>query len=215
MSSDEPTSADDSTAGPRAPARDSHDAPRERSARLDVLVPGYVGDRVGSTVVLVRDGDRVVVVDPGMVAARSAILDPLRALGVDPDDVTDVVLSHHHPDHTMNIALFARAAVHDVMATYRGDIWDDRPAEGFEITPSIRLIETPGHSLQDITTLVGTPEAVFAATHAWWSAQGPAEDPYSPDPAALASSRRRILAVADVVVPGHGPAFRPSTGTPR
>ena len=196
-----------------APER-AGDAPTGRNAQLDVLVTGYVGDRVGSTVLLVREGDLVLVVDPGMVAARSLILEPLAALGVQPDQVTDVVISHHHPDHTMNLALFQAARVHDVMAIYTDDLWQDRPAEGFELSPSVRLIETPGHSPQDITTLIGTAEGVAAATHAWWSAQGPAEDPFAPDAAVLSTSRQRILAVADLIVPGHGVAFRPSSDTP-
>jgi len=196
-----------------SPARADGDL--ARTATLDVLTAGYVGDRVASTVVLLRDGDAVVVVDPGMVADRSLILDPLAALGVSPGDVTDVVLSHHHPDHTLNAALFLQARVHDHMATYRDDVWDSRPAEGFEITPAIRLIATPGHSREDITTLVGTGTGIAALTHAWWSAQGPADDPYAPDTAVLAASRARILAVADLVVPGHGDPFRPDASTPR
>ena len=35
---------------------------------VHLLHAGYVGDRVASSVVLVRDGDAVIVVDPGMVA---------------------------------------------------------------------------------------------------------------------------------------------------
>ena len=35
-------------------------------ARLDVLCTGYAAERVASTVVLVRDGGAVIVVDPGM-----------------------------------------------------------------------------------------------------------------------------------------------------
>lgn len=191
------------------------DAPDSRTARLDLLAAGYVGDRVASTVVLVRDEDRVIVVDPGMVASRAVILDPLRALGVDPADVTDVVISHHHPDHTVNVALFENATLHDVQAAYRDDVWDSRPAEGLALTPSVRLIETPGHTPQDITTLVGTDEGVAALTHVWWTADGPAEDPYAPDAALLATARARVLAVADVVYPGHGEPFRPSGSTPR
>ena len=72
------------------------------TARLDVLFTGYAADRVAGTVSLIRDGDRVIVVDPGMVPARAAILDPLEELGVSPHDVTDVVLSHHHPN-TINL----------------------------------------------------------------------------------------------------------------
>lgn len=186
-----------------------------RSARLDVLTAGYAGDRVASTVTLLRDGDAVVIVDPGMVADRALILDPLADLGVRPEDVTDVVLSHHHPDHTLNVALFPQARVHDHWATYHRDVWVDRPAEGFALSPAIRLIETPGHTPQDITTLVGTAEGVAALTHVWWTADGPAEDPFATDAAALTVARARILAVANLVVPGHGAPFTPGPQTPR
>ena len=76
---------------------------------------------VAGTVSLIRDGDAVVIVDPGLVPSPAAILDPLRALGVAPQDVTDVVFSHHHPDHTVSAALFSDVHIHDVMATYHGD----------------------------------------------------------------------------------------------
>ena len=184
-------------------------------ARLDVLFTGYVGDRVAGTVSLVREGDRVVVVDPGMVPDRASILDPLRALGVEPGDVTDVVLSHHHPDHTVNIALFGEVPVHDVQAVYTRDVWESRPADGLLLTPSVQLLATPGHTPQDLTTLVGTAGGVVALTHLWWSADGPAEDPYAPDRDLLRAQRERVLALAALVVPGHGPAFEPGAATPR
>jgi glyoxylase-like metal-dependent hydrolase (beta-lactamase superfamily II) len=186
-----------------------------RTARLDVLFTGYANDRVAGTVSLIRDGDRVIVVDPGMVPSRSAILDPLRLLGVSPADVTDIVLSHHHPDHTVNIALFGEVPVHDYQAVYTGDNWDSREADGVYLTPSIQLLETPGHTPQDITVLVGTPDAVVALTHLWWTDEGPADDPYSTDRQMLRAQRERVLALADLVIPGHGAAFTPDVGTPR
>lgn len=195
--------------------------PEERSARIDVLFTGYVEQsddptmRVGGTVTLVRDGERVVVVDPGMVPSRQAILDPLEALGVAPADVTDVVLSHHHPDHTVNIALFGEVPVHDFQAAYQHDRWTRRPAEGLALSPSVRLLATPGHTPQDLTTLVGTADGVVALTHLWWTADGPAEDPFAPDLDVLRAQRERVLAVADLVVPGHGATFTPSASTPR
>jgi glyoxylase-like metal-dependent hydrolase (beta-lactamase superfamily II) len=191
------------------------DLPDATDAEVHVLFDGYVGDRVASTVALVIDGDARIVVDPGMVPGHRAILDPLAALGVDPGEVTDVVFSHHHPDHTLNAALFPRARFHDHWAVYKDDHWDSRPAEGFQVSPSVRLIETPGHSLQDITTLVGTPDGVTACTHLWWSSEGPADDPYAPDREVLRAGRNRVLAVASLIVPGHGPAFTPTPTTPR
>jgi len=65
------------------------------------------------------------------------------------------------------------------------------------------------------TTLAATPADVYACTHAWWGPDGPADDPLGSDQAALHQSRARILAAATVIVPGHGPAFRPGPDTPR
>ena len=55
------------------------------TAELHVLSVGYADERVASTVVLVRDGEHLVVVDPGMVSHRGKILDPIAALGLEPD----------------------------------------------------------------------------------------------------------------------------------
>lgn len=183
--------------------------------RVHVLNPGYLGGRCSSSVSLIEADGAIIVVDPGMVSHRSAILDPLATLGYLPEDVTDVVISHHHPDHTINIALFPEAAVHDHWATYRGDEWLSRAAEGVSLAPGVSLWETPGHTPQDITTVVETDDGVVALTHLWWNATHPPEDPYCTDPVVLHEGRARVLEIADLVIPGHGPAFVPDEETPR
>jgi glyoxylase-like metal-dependent hydrolase (beta-lactamase superfamily II) len=188
--------------------------PRTGSAVVHVLHEGYVregtgGDRVGSTVTLIRDAGRAIVVDPGMVADRDGLLTALADSGTAPGEVTDIVFSHHHPDHTVNAALFPAARIHDYWATYDGDLWTGREPGEFGLTPSVRLVPSPGHTAEDITTLAAAVDDVFACTHAWWGPDGPEEDPLAADQQALRASRERILAVATVIVPGHGPAFRP------
>ena len=163
------------------------------SASVFVLHDGYAGldgddERVAGTVTLILDGDAVIVVDPGMVASREALLSALAAHGPQAGDVTDVVFSHHHPDHTVNAALFPAARIHDHWAIYVGDRWIDRDADGAELGPSVRLLRTPGHT---------------------------AEDPLGSDAGALHASRALLLSFASVIVPGHGAAFRPDQGTPR
>jgi glyoxylase-like metal-dependent hydrolase (beta-lactamase superfamily II) len=202
----------------RGRATEVPDAPAGRAARVDVLLPGSLtatGGGVVSTCSLVQDVDRIVVVDPGMAARREDILDPLRRLRLAPEQVTDVVLSHHHPDHTINVALFPNAAVHDHWAIYRGADWEDSDAEGRELTGSIRLIRVPGHSAEDIALVAGTAAGIVVFTHLWWTADFPIDDPYSPDLAALRSSRARVLAFADMIVPGHAAPFKPGPATPR
>jgi len=177
-------------------------------ATVEVLFRGYVGSRVASTVSYIREGRFRAVVDPGMVPSQASILGPLARKGVRPDQITDVILSHHHPDHTVNCGLFPRAKVHDFWATYDRDRWIFRPAEGLRLAPSVVLLETPGHTPQDITTLVGTAEGVVALTHLWWNARGPTPDPLATDERELERQRRRVSGVAGRVIPGHGAPFR-------
>lgn len=211
------------------PDQDAHPAPDTPSsttippagtAQVHILQAGYAredtaGERVGSTVTLIIDENVAVVVDPGMVSSRDGLLAALAEHGVSPPSVTDVVFSHHHPDHTVNAALFPAARIHDFWAVYDGDLWISREAEGTQLSPSIRLIATPGHTDQDISTVASTADGVYVCTHAWWAAEGPAEDPFSPDQAVLSQSRQRILGIAAVIIPGHGPSFVPGDGTPR
>lgn len=178
-------------------------------ATVHLLHAGYAGDRVASSVVLVRDGDALIVADPGMVADTGLILDPLAALAVPPEAVTHVFLSHHHPDHTINIALFSNAEVVDFWARYRGDEWLDHDGDGYRLSPRAQLWLTPGHTEEDATLIVEADDARYALTHLWWRAdRTPAADPLAWDQAALERGRERVLAVADIVIPGHGGPFR-------
>lgn len=188
--------------------------PATGSAEVHVLHEGYVGrdgddERVSGTITLIIDGDAVIVVDPGMVADRGALLAALAVHGPRPEDVTDVIFSHHHPDHTVNAALFTNARIHDHWAVYAGDRWLDRDAHGAVLAPSVRLLRTPGHTSEDISTIASAADGVYACTHAWWSAGGPETDPLATDPAALTASRDLLLNIATVIIPGHGAPFRP------
>jgi glyoxylase-like metal-dependent hydrolase (beta-lactamase superfamily II) len=178
-------------------------------ASVHLLHAGYADDRVGSSITLVRDGDALIVADPGMVADRSRILDPLAALGVAPEAVTHVFLSHHHPDHTINIALFPNAEVVDFWARYRDDLWLDHDGDGYHLSPNAELWLTPGHTNEDASLIVEADDATYALTHLWWHAdRSPEVDPLADDLAAIEVGRARVLSVADIVIPGHGGAFR-------
>jgi glyoxylase-like metal-dependent hydrolase (beta-lactamase superfamily II) len=192
--------------------------PPGRTARVDIVMNGSLtstGGGVASTCTLVRDGDRTIVVDPGMATGADAILSPLARLGVRPEDVTDVVLSHHHPDHTMYAGIFPKAAVHDHWAVYRGTDWEDSDCDGRVLAPSVQLARTPGHTAEDLALIAGTADGIIVTTHSWFRADSTVDDEDPEDAEQLRESRRRILEVADRIVPGHGPAFTPSSSTAR
>jgi glyoxylase-like metal-dependent hydrolase (beta-lactamase superfamily II) len=175
------------------------------------LIPGTTPDgarRVASTVALIQSESAVVVADPGMVTDRGLIMDPLKQAGVSPQDVTHIFVSHHHPDHTLNIALFPNAEVVDFWGTYKGDVWRDH-GDGHEIAPGIKVLRTPGHTAEDASLVVETADGTYALTHVWWlSDMTPEKDPLAWNQAKLDESRQRIVTMANWIIPGHGKMFK-------
>ena len=91
---------------------------KEREAYdLHILVQGYPGKSVchgglgWSTIALLRMGDRIVLIDLGGFGIRSTLIERLKAQGIDPSDVTDVILTHSHYDHAVNWVLFPNARI--------------------------------------------------------------------------------------------------------
>lgn len=83
--------------------------PHEAEARLDYFVW------------LCRDGKRNVLVDTGFDREEGASrhrdmrihpVDALRRVGVEPDDITDVFITHLHYDHAGNLRHFPNATLH-------------------------------------------------------------------------------------------------------
>jgi glyoxylase-like metal-dependent hydrolase (beta-lactamase superfamily II) len=85
--------------------------------RVDVLVQGYPGRSVchgalgWSTIALLRGEGRVALVDVGAFAVRPELARQLAAHGVAPGEVTDILLTHAHWDHSVNHTLFPHARI--------------------------------------------------------------------------------------------------------
>ena len=125
-----------------------------------------------------------------------------------PEAVTHVFLSHHHPDHTVNIALFPNAEVVDFWARYRDDLWLDHDGDGYQLSPATELWLTPGHTEEDATLIVRADDATYALTHLWWRRPDARIDPLGADQARSRRGRARVLEAADIVIPGHGEPFQ-------
>ncbi len=84
---------------------------------IDILVTGYPGKSVchgalgWSTIALLRGGGRVALVDVGSFAQRPLLHEKLKQAGVRREDVTDVILTHSHWDHSVNWPMFPNARV--------------------------------------------------------------------------------------------------------
>ena len=166
--------------------------------------------RVGSTITFVKGPDITLVADPGMTTpqAWNDVISKLAAKNVKPEDVTHVFVSHHHPDHTTRLGLFPNATVVDYSASYTHDLWENH-ADNYELAPGVTVVQTPGHTHEDASLLVDTPQGTYALTHLWWKpGYQPAVDPLAEDHHELDDSRMMILKQADWIIPGHGEMFR-------
>ncbi len=85
--------------------------------QIDILVTGFPGKSVChgslgfSTIVLIRVAERVALLDVGSFGQRYLLQEQLQLHGLGPDDVTDVLLTHSHYDHSINWVMFPNARV--------------------------------------------------------------------------------------------------------
>jgi len=86
--------------------------------QIEIAVQGYPGKAVchgglgWSTIVLMRGHGRVVLIDTGSFGQRQLIIDRLSAHSLQPSDVTDVILTHSHWDHSVNWVMFSKARIY-------------------------------------------------------------------------------------------------------
>jgi N-acyl homoserine lactone hydrolase len=157
---------------------------------VDIIVQGYPGKSVchgglgWSTIALLRGEGRVALVDVGSFSQRQLVLDALKARGLGPADVTDVVLTHSHWDHAINWVMFPKARVAigaaeldwalaqprgltPVAELYIAEL--QRSAQralvrdGDEVLPGLRAHAAPGHTPGSLVFVLSgaTREVIF------------------------------------------------------
>jgi len=163
----------------------------------------------------------VVLVDTLSPWDKELLLAALAREGLTPNDVTHLVCTHGHPDHVGNNNLFTSAKMHIMgHAIHHNDVYRELESDGLNLDPdgSVRVIATPGHTLDSISLVVvtGTKEqgtVVIAGDN--FEKEEDLQDPDlwksagSEDEEKQTESRQKVLDLADWVVPGHGNMFRP------
>lgn len=189
-------------------------------AEIKILIEGYAkqiegGWLASSTVVLVRINNMNIIVDPGCNREKLMISLGVEKLKV--GDIDFVLLTHNHLDHTLLAGIFPNAKVLTCEEIYKND---NQVAHG-NIIPGIDLaiVQTPGHCNEHCSLVVPTGEEtyVIAGDVFWWT-DGEAQKldiekaddahPEEIDIKKLIDSRKKILKIADWVIPGHGKIFK-------
>lgn len=168
----------------------------ERGVRFDVTC----------TSTYVEDGHHRIVVDVPNAGEEAEFLKALEDAGVDRLKVDLVVLTHFHPDHSGCLNLFPNAEYLSAGSRWKGSIHAHWEEESLPISDDVYLLKTPGHSEHDASVIVNAPQGVVAIAGDLW-----VRSPSDPrlkvvhDKELLEASRRRLIALADFIIPGHGP----------
>ena len=187
---------------------------------VKVLQPGYAErlgptqQRADGTITLVK-GPENIVVDTGGPWDRRAILRALKRAHVRPDDVSFVVCTHGHSDHTGNNNLFPNAILISSYEVSKGDLYtfhDFGSGQPYKIDDSVEVIATPGHTKQDVSVIVRVSGGIVAVVGDLFESADDLEQEElwrssSEFPEEQERNRRKILAMADYIVPGHGDVF--------
>jgi glyoxylase-like metal-dependent hydrolase (beta-lactamase superfamily II) len=181
-----------------------------------VVSPGPLSFTVRAFVV--RRGLEVGLIDTLMQPDHvNMIQAALSQASADFSDLRYVVLTHHHPDHSGNLAEIARRAPQARIVCGAGDVDTIQAATG--VSPEavqrgdallgLEVIETPGHTPGHISLLDATSSTMFLGDLAENSGQlrrPPAQ--FTEDPAEY---ERTLRSVAELnfnnAVPSHGDPF--------
>ncbi|XP_030043336.1 metallo-beta-lactamase domain-containing protein 1 [Microcaecilia unicolor] len=169
--------------------------------------------RADGSITLIK-GPHVIMVDTGSPWDQELILQQLRSHGFQPVDVTHVVCTHGHSDHVGNLNLFSNATFVVSYNICRRDLYlahDFNAGVPYVIDGWAEVIPTPGHTCSDVSVLVrGTTQGTVAVAGDLFERERDEEAwrELSSNPDLQEENRQKVLTMADVVIPGHGPPFR-------
>jgi len=217
---------------------------------IDIVVQGFPGKSVchgglgWSSVVLIRAHGRIALVDTGGVSMRSMLLKRFAERGLKPADITDLLLTHSHHDHSINWTMFPKARIvigdHELKWSLTVP-WGETPVaelymrelntwptlhtakEGEEIFPGITAHLVPGHTPGHLLFVLHTSErdVIFAGDAAKNRAElvsGTTDMTY--DAAVSKASIEKIWGFwrkrpGNIVVPGHDVPMVLEDGKPK
>lgn len=217
---------------------------------IDIVVQGYPGKSVchgglgWSTVALIRSPGRLALVDGGSFGMRRLLIERLHERGLKPADVTDLLLTHSHYDHSVNWTLFrhARIVIGGVELDWSLTVpWGETPvAELYmkelktwptlhraqheeEVMPSVTALVAPGHTPGHLIFVLHGAERdiIFTGDAAKNRAELLARQAdMTLEPAVSAATFEKIWALwrarpGNIVVPGHDLPMLQVDGVPQ
>jgi glyoxylase-like metal-dependent hydrolase (beta-lactamase superfamily II) len=161
---------------------------------------------------VVLRGRRAAVVDTGVAGSADAIGTALQAAGTSWDEVSDVIVTHHHGDHAGSLGEVVTRAARATVHAGEADI--SRVTSPRQIVPApdgsevlgLQVVATPGHTEGHISVFDRDTRVLIAGDALNNSAGLTGSSPRNTtDPAKAAESVKKMAALqAGTILFGHG-----------
>ncbi len=183
---------------------------------IKILIEGYSEeiseDKVEAegTITLVKSTKNTII-DTGNVGSAKKIINELSKENLIPEDIDFVVNTHGDLDHIGNNGLFVNAAFIGFGSVCRGDKFDFFDGE-FVINENVKVVKTPGHSMLDVSVIIKTDKGIVVAAGDIFENEkdqdGSKAKKWSMNWEKQLESRKKLLEIADYIIPGHGKMFK-------
>lgn len=193
----------------------------DQAYKVVVLSEGYVketqnGNAENCTCTLIR-GPKNIIVNTMTAWDGGNLLAALKRQNLTTDDIDYVICTRGHSNHVGCNDLFLKS-IHIVgYCIYHGDfqfIHNFYEEKEYKIDDYVKIIVTPGNSLHDTSVIVKSSEHgnIIITGDLFNNANDlPKEGSWENSKTISethVSSRNRILAMADWIIPGYGPMFK-------
>ena len=195
----------------------------------------YLGQTAYSVWAL-RTSEGIILVDAIFdYSVEAEVIDGLRKLGIDPDEIRYVIISHAHGDHSAGAGILQQHGAQVVMSEADWDLYERSGREAIKATrdivatdgmelrlgdSTVRLYLTPGHTLGTISTVLpvhdnGEPHVAAVWGGTAFNFRDSPDDPRDGRLQSYAESAERFRDVtaaagADIILSNH-PTYDGST----
>jgi glyoxylase-like metal-dependent hydrolase (beta-lactamase superfamily II) len=175
--------------------------PNKEEKLIDLTI-----DPICGAVVLIK-GKENVLVDTGYFPFKEEIIEGLDKQGLKPEDIDYVINTHSHFDHCSNNYLFSNAKI-----ICGASIWDGKACINYKnpediMIDGLKIITTPGHRQEHLSVIVKVDDKNYVISGDAIEEKKIVERKYDkkPNKGEIFNSIKKILEIADVIIPGHGP----------
>lgn len=177
--------------------------PDDKDSKIDHYI-----DPICGAVVLLK-GKENIIVDTGHLGFKDEIVQALAKHNLKPVDIDYVINTHSHFDHCSNNYLFTNAKI--ICGT---NVWSLKSTINYRnpediAIDDIKIITTPGHRPEHLSVVVKTKDKTYVIAGDAIEEKNIVGRNYEkrPNKGEIYNSIKKILGIADVIIPGHGPVI--------